>query len=83
MEAMSDGLPVVGGPCDGATMPAWGPTGYHYEFNGKHYWYFRQGGKWTLAVVNDGAVPKRPPHDATSTTSGRKLSKSDNFANFD
>ena len=57
---MSDELPVFGGPMDGSTMPAWGPDGYHYEFNGKHYWYFRRDGRWTLAVVNDGAVPPRP-----------------------
>jgi hypothetical protein len=39
-------------------MPSWGPDGYHYEFNGKHYWYFRCDGKWTLHTVNDGEVPR-------------------------
>ena len=66
MEAMSDGLPVVGGPRDGATMPSCGPSGYHYEFNGLHYWYFRAGGKWSLYCVNDGKeIPRAPTVDAT------------------
>jgi hypothetical protein len=60
MAGMSEELPVFGGPMDGSKMPAWGPDGYHYEFNGTHYWYFRRDGRWTLAVVNDGAVPPRP-----------------------
>ena len=57
----SDGLPVFGGPRDGATMPSWGPSRYHYEFNGLHYWYVRAGGKWSLYCVNDGEeIPLAP-----------------------
>lgn len=41
-------------------MPSWGPSGYHYEFNGLHYWYVRLDGRWILAEVNDGNVPKFP-----------------------
>lgn len=56
---MSDVLPVVGGPQDGATMPSWGPDRYHYEFNGRHYWYVRVDGRWVFSAVNGGEVPTR------------------------
>ena len=56
-----DGLPVFGGPRDGATMPSSGPSRYHYEFNGLHYWYVRAVGKWSLYCVNDGEeIPRAP-----------------------
>lgn len=45
---------------DGATLPANGPDGYHYEYGGLDYWYFRRDGMWTLHAVNNGEVPKRP-----------------------
>lgn len=45
---------------DGATLPSWGPSGYHYEFGGLHYWYFRIHGKWVFWEVNSGDVPSHP-----------------------
>lgn len=60
MDYGSQDLPVFGGPMDGATLPANGPDGYHYEYGGLDYWYFRRDGKWTLHAVNNGEVPKRP-----------------------
>ena len=57
---MDEHAQVVGGPMDGATLPSWGPSGYHYEFGGLHYWYFRIHGKWVFWEVNSGDVPNRP-----------------------
>lgn len=64
---MNDKLPVFGGPMDGAVLPSWGPSGYHYEFCGLHYWYFRINGRWELAEVNKGSVPKTPRENSTGT----------------